>query len=244
MMFKKIVTAGLMTALLLTTASCTVGQNPKVEIKDTFKSAYENLNNQPDSKSGGTYRKVSIAKNNPVKISKASKIINMIDNKESFVVFFGYPECPWCRSMVSEMVKSAKENKINKIYYVNIEKMRDSLEYDSVTNTFAEASSGTKEYKKLLKKLNSVLEEYKIEYTDEDGNTKEKDTGEKRIYGPSLIYVENGKANSMIDGLSDKQKDANEEVTSEMKDEMKSELDAFFKSVQPSVNACAVDSKC
>ena len=172
-------------------------------------------------------------------------VLDKINNKDSFLVFFGYAECPWCRSMVESMVKSAKDNKIKKIYYVDIENERDQLEYQPGTDSFAEVSIGSKEYKKMLKKIGNVLDKYEIEYTNADGETKKKDTKEKRIYAPSLVYIKNGKAIKMIDGLSEKQKDENEVLTKEIKADMKQELNDFFSSVDKKVNACsASEEKC
>lgn len=241
-MVKKGLLAGGIIAMSLCLASC-IAPNKDIKQVETFKSSYESINNEAKGDSGTFYREVHIAKNNPVEISNMKSVLDKIDNKDSFLVFFGYAECPWCRSMVESMVKSAKDNKIKKIYYVDIENERDQLEYQPDTDSFAEVSIGSKEYKKMLKKIGNVLDKYEIEYTNADGETKKKDTKEKRIYAPSLVYIQNGKAIKMIDGLSEKQKDENEVLTKEIKADMKQELNDFFASVDKKVNACSASGE-
>ena len=84
---------------------------------------------------------------------------------------------------------------------------------------------GTKEYYKLLEKFDNLLEDYTL--TTDDG--EEVKVGEKRIFAPDFIYVENGVAKSITSATSEKQKDADAKLTKEiLKDEEKS-FDNFFK---------------
>ena len=59
-----------------------------------FKKEYEKLNNQKNE-SGKTIRKLSIPTNNLIKYSTVKEIVKKIENKETFVVYFGFAECPW-----------------------------------------------------------------------------------------------------------------------------------------------------
>lgn len=231
-------------AMILIGTGCSNSGNSTVTTKTSFKEEYEALNGGYDEEIGGNFRTVRISKNNPMETVEASDIIQKIKNKETFVVFFGYAECPWCRSMVSTMVKTAKANKIKKIYYVDIQNIRDQLEYNDESETFGTATIGTEDYMKLIKKLKTVLDDYMVTYTSVDGEEKEINAGEKRIYAPTLIYVKDGKAVEDIDGLSEKQETSSDKLTDEIKKDMENELNGFFSKIKTKANACSVDEKC
>ena len=44
----------------------------------------------------------------------------MIENKETFYVYFGDELCPWCRSVIEKFIEVAKKNDVKKVYYVKI----------------------------------------------------------------------------------------------------------------------------
>lgn len=58
---------------------------------DKFKKDYESLNGK--SSSYGEYRELNIEQN-PFVFSNSDEIIKMIENKESFYVYFGDKACP------------------------------------------------------------------------------------------------------------------------------------------------------
>lgn len=91
------------------------------------------------------------------------EIIKILENGRG-IVYLGFPECPWCQAYVPYLNDVAKEVGISKIYYYNI--LNDRKEE-------------TDNYKKILE----LLGEY-VEYNDE---------GNKRIYAPTVIFVDNGK---------------------------------------------------
>ena len=153
-----------------------------------------------------------------------------INNKETFYVYFGSSYCPWCRSVIEKSIESAQKNNIKKIYYVDIwngfhnEILRDTYKLND-ENEVEKEKDGTKEYYKLLEKFDNLLEDYTL--TTDDG--EEVKVGEKRIFAPDFIYVENGVAKSITSATSEKQKDADAKLTKEiLKDEEKS-FDNFFK---------------
>ena len=192
-----------------------------------FKDEYESLNGKTN-KSGKEHRSVTIPKDNPYEKVSPSKIVELIDNKETFYVYFGDKLCPWCRSVIEKSCEIAKDNKIKKIYYVNIwdddgnEIFRDK--YSLEDGKVVKVSDGIDEYYKLIEKFDNLLSDYTL--TDEDGNSIE--VGEKRIYAPNFVYVEKGKAIKLVEGISDKQKDSREELTEDMlKDEEEQFNDLF-----------------
>ncbi len=193
-----------------------------------FKNEYEGLNGKTSSY-GSKYRKVSIDKDNPFVYASANEIINMINNDESFYVYFGDKQCPWCRSAIEKAIEVSKKYDIKTIYYVNIwddehnEILRDKYELDD-NNKPVIVNKGTSEYKKLLKYFDGVLADYNL--TDDEGN--EISVGEKRIFAPNFIYVKKGKTIKLVEGTSDLQKDSNEKLTDEMLKDEEQQFKALF----------------
>ena len=195
-----------------------------------FKEEYEKINGDKTSYSDNKYRTLKIDKNNPYVYSSAKEILEKINNKETFYVYFGSSYCPWCRSVIEKSIESAQKNNIKKIYYVDIwngfhnEILRDTYKLND-KNEAEKEKDGTKEYYKLLEKFDNLLEEYTL--TTDDG--EEVKVGEKRIFAPDFIYVENGVAKRITSATSENQKDADAKLTKEiLKDEEKS-FDNFFK---------------
>lgn len=195
-----------------------------------FKEEYESLNGT-ESSSGKTIRTIEIPSDNPFIYKSAKDIVESMDNEETFIVYFGFPTCPWCRSVLPTLISVAKDNGVDKIYYVNVKDIRDVMELNDKGKPEVK-TNGTEDYNKLLEKLDNVLSDYTL--TDEDG--KEVKTGEKRIYAPNIITVIDGKAKKITTGISDKQTDGYMELTDEMIDDMK---DAFKKVINEYTSATA-----
>lgn len=155
-----------------------------------FKNEYEKFNGVEVY--GNKYQKLDLSANNPIKYSNYDEILDIIENKTG-IIYLGFPECPWCRTIIPVLFDVVKDNKINKIYYLNIKDERDSyvvedgkLVYEMDEN--GNEKKGTEGYFKLLEALDEHLTDYTIFYED-----KEYETGEKRIYAPTVIFVKNGK---------------------------------------------------
>lgn len=193
-----------------------------------FKEEYESFNGKKNDYF--EYRKLTIDEENPFVFATDSEIVEKIENKESFIVYFGDPQCPWCRSIVEQAIKSAKANGIEKIYYVRFwdgfheEKIRDVYELDE-NNKPVLKQEGSKAYTKLLEYLDSVLSDYTLK--DKDGNKV--DVNEKRIFLPNFVAVVNGEAKELIEGISEKQTEFNGELTEEIMADEKTAFDSFFK---------------
>ena len=213
-----------------------------VAVKDSdkdaykFKKEYESLNGT-ETESGKTIRNVVIDPDNSMKYSKAEEIVKKIENKETFVVYFGFAECPWCRSMIENLIDTAKKKNIDEIYYVDIQKIRDKKEI--VDGEVKTTEEGDESYMKLLEYLGDVLDKYTL--TDEDDN--EVDTGEKRIYAPNLVAVVNGKPEKKQDGISPRLKNPYSKITKKMKNESIKEIECIFKCLEKE-NVCTTKTSC
>ena len=197
--------------------------------KNTFKEDYEALNGKENS-SGKIHRTITIDKNNPFEQVSDSEIVKMIEEKETFYVYFGDELCPWCRSVIEKFIEVAKKNNIKKVYYVKIwdkdgnEVVRDKYKLDDNNKAVVDIE-GSEAYKKLLTYFDNVLTDYNL--TDSDGNSVP--TNEKRIYAPNFIYVENGVAIKLDEGISNNQKDSREELTKELLEDEEELFNEFFK---------------
>lgn len=193
-----------------------------------FKREYESLNGIVN-KNGKAHRTVSIPKDNPYEKVDAKTILEKMEKKESFYVYFGDKLCPWCRSVIEKSIEIAKKNKVSKIYYVAIwnddgeEIIRDkyALENGELKKLF----EGTKEYQTLIDVFNELLSDYTL--TNETG--EKISVGEKRIYAPNFIYVEDGIPKSLITGISEKQTDSREELTNEILMDEQEQFETFFQ---------------
>lgn len=156
-----------------------------------FKEEYEMLNGTV-AYGKVKYNNIKISEKNPIKYSNYEEILNIIKSGNG-IIYLGFPECPWCRSILPVLFDVANDNKINTIYYLNIKNERDSLVVEDGKLVYeldddGNEKKGTEGYFKLLEALDKYLTEYTISYED-----KLYETGEKRIYAPTVIFVRNGK---------------------------------------------------
>ena len=163
------------------------GCNEKKETTVTvnkFEEEYEKLNGTTND-SGKNYMEIDIPTDNLMTYATMEDLKNIFENKGTGVIYFGYPECPWCRNAVPNLIKAAKKTALDKIYYLNVHDIRDTYIYQD--DKLVKTKEGTEDYYHILKWLDSILDEYVIK----DGD-KEHATGEKRLYVPTVVFVRDG----------------------------------------------------
>lgn len=202
-----------------------------------FKKEYESLNGEKLEGTEYSYSNLSIPSDNKVIYKTDSEIIDVIKN-ETAVIYFGFNSCPWCRSMVNNLLDVTNELGIEKLYYVDVKDIRDTLEFDEDGN-IVRTKSATASYNELLSLLDEHLDYYTI--TDKSGNNV--DTMEKRIYAPNVVVVKEGKVLGLTTGVSDILENPFGEVTSEMKKESYDMLYNLIKEIKQS-NVCTGDGTC
>lgn len=223
---KKIVSLILITLIVFCLTGCKNNSNSDA-LK--FKEEYELLNDKKNN-NGVEYRTVNINKNNPFVYAQGEDIVKMIEEGKTFYVYFGSSYCPWCRSVIEKLIEVANEEKIEKIYYVNIwdgdhnEILRDiyRLNDEGIPELIYE---GDESYSKLLKYFDNVLNDYTL--TDEKG--KSVAVGEKRLFAPNFIYVKDGKAIKLVEGISSNQKGSRDKLTDEILTDEENIFLEFFK---------------
>lgn len=233
-----LILAVVLAALLLTLSL--LKMPGKITNKDAikFKEEYENLNGKTNENSKKKYRTVKIDSKNKIVYSSAKEVLKMMKEKKSFVVYFGFDSCPWCRSVVENVSKISKELDED-IYYVDVKEIRDVYELDD-ENKVKLTKEGDKNYLKLIKKLDSVLKEYTLTTADDN----EVQVGEKRIYAPNIVSVIDGEAKELTTGLSDKQTDGYMTLTDEMKQESYKKIKKVVQEVVNHNNTCDLDKGC
>lgn len=233
---KKIILCILIMILLV---GCNTTKNKEKTDAQLFKEEYEKLNNQDTNYNDYKYRPLNIDENNPFIYKEPKDIIKMIDNKETFVVYFGFASCPWCRSVIPNLIEVAKNLQIKTIYYVDVKDIRNVLEVDENGNIVTK-KEGKHEYNQLLEKLNPVLDDYIIT----DNNNNEVNTDTKRIYAPNIISILNGEPVKMTTGISDYQTDAFMELTDEIQNDSKSQIKCAIECIVEEKKVCTADKKC
>lgn len=202
-----------------------------------FKEEYEKLNGKKNDQ-GKKYREIIIDSKNKMVYKTTEEVLNLIDKKKSFVLYFGFDTCPWCRSVVPTLASISKELN-QEVYYIDVKDIRDTFELDD-DNKPKLVKKGSKDYSKLLEKLEPVLEDYTL--TDSDNN--EIKVGEKRIYAPSIVSVIDGKAKELTTGISDKQTDGYMKLTKEMEKDTYNKIKKVLKQVSDKNNTCYLDKGC
>lgn len=209
----------------------------------TFKTEYESINNKSVDEER-TYRALEIPDDNPFVYVTAEELVEKIDNKETFVVYFGFNTCPWCRSVLSNLIASAKDNKVDKIYYVDVKNIRDTYTLDE-DNKPVRTVEGTKGYYDLLDRLDRVLDSYaNLTYTvtkKKKTTIKEVEVGEKRIYAPNVVVVRDGESVGITSGIPKKLDDAYAELTDEMNEDSLEQFNSLFKLLHG--DSCSIDDK-
>lgn len=178
-----------------------------------FKEEYEALNGKYASKTN-IYPNLEISKSNPIKYANADEIIRII-KKGTGVIYFGYPECPWCRSSIPSLFKAATEADIDTIYYMNLKDERD-IKTVNTDGEIKEEKAPTDDYLKLLDTLNDYLDDYILE--DVKGNEVNSNT--KRIYVPMVIFVKDGKVIGIHNDTIESQKDPYQQLTDKQEEEL------------------------
>lgn len=207
-------------------------QDKKEEITNNqdainFKNEYESLNNVVRDKDGKTIKEISISANNPVDILTEEETISFLENGTG-IIYLGFPDCPWCRSMLPVLLNALDNMSIDRLYYLNISNIRDTLILDE-KNRVEIQEEGTQSYYKMLEIMDAVLDPYYL--TALDG--KKIDTKEKRIYAPTVVAVKEGKIVDIHVGTVESQEDPYIDLTEEQQEEL---CNRFIEMIQKVYN--------
>ena len=197
-----------------------------------FKREYEE-DNDKNYDNGKPYFNVNLANKNPFKYVTEEEAVKFL-KEGTGVIYFGFPQCPWCRSLVPYLEEIANQLGVEEINYLNISNIRDSYKVENKKAIID--VKGSDAYYDLLKELDEYLTKYTI--TDEKG--KKYDTGVKRLYAPTTVVVKKGKIVGFNEGTVPSQAKFVALTDDEIK-ELKDKLSTMFSQVSSFV--CA-DTAC
>lgn len=221
--------------LLLVISFFLVGCSSKDNIK--FKEEYESLNGKITN-NNNYYSVLNINKKNNIKYKTDSEMVDIIKNsKENAVIYFGFATCPWCRTMVENLIDVTNALNIKNVYYVDIYDIRNSLSVAD-NNQIITTQMGSVSYYELVDLLKDYLDDYTI--TDKDNSII--NTNTKRIYAPNVVAISNGKVVGLVDGISDSIINPYSAITDEIKKESYDELNNLISKI--SSNVCGINDKC
>ena len=195
----------ILVVVLITGCGCQKETN-KDAIK--FKEEYESLNNKMNA-NDKEYGSMSIDEDSGIIYATYDKVVDIIKN-DTAIIYFGFPEYPWCRSAVPVLLDATKEMGIEKVYYYNAVSIRDKKSLDSEGNVVID-SEGTEEYKELVNLLYDYLPVY----------SGLNDDSIKRLYLPTVLFVKDGKVIGLHTSTVESQKDPYTQLTDEQYNELK-----------------------
>lgn len=171
-----------------------------------FKEEYEKLNDVYNEQTNHYYKAIEILENSNVEYKSANEIIDILKNGTG-VIYFGFPECPWCRNLVPLLVEAIQEYNVS-FYYYNAREIRDTKHMDEDGQVVID-KEGTAEYYEIL----SLLGNYASEYSGITDSSK-------RLYFPTVVFVRNGQIIDAHEGTLDDQEDPYTELTEEQKSKL------------------------
>ncbi|HBA37346.1 MAG TPA: hypothetical protein DCY94_01355 [Firmicutes bacterium] len=185
-----------------------------------FKREYEAYNGEKNSR-GTEYKTLKIKKNNKVKYSTTDEALDILKDGTG-LIYFGFPNCPWCRMMLPILLETVECSCVDKLLYVDMTDKRDEFKVED--GEAKKTKDASESYYKLLERLENELDDYVI--TDDDGI--EYSTGEKRMYVPLVIAVKSGEVVGIYDGID---LDEGQLPSDELKESQRSEIEVIFSNM-------------
>lgn len=178
-------------------------QNSKDSYK--FKKEYESYNNKSWEYEGkkGKYLNIEINKDNPIIYLNDENIVKELKEGDK-IIYFGFPDCNWCRAALPVLLKSAEENGVEKIYYYDFGEVREAFEKNK-------NNEKAKIYQQIIEVLDS-----NITSTFESGAKK----GEKRLSAPTVVLMKDGKVSSFHYRTVESHQNYNKNLTTEEYNEL------------------------
>ena len=154
------------------------------------------------------YKLYDVDKNHVFEKISAKSAVNLIKN-ETGIIYLGYPDCPWCQDLVPLVNEIAKENLVEKVYYIDDfyymrpdknDKPKKQNEYNELVkllgSEIVELKSSGNEYDiirvpiVLFVKNGKIVDYHKGTYDGHEIKTKKDETGKTIYYLEDLTYTQ------------------------------------------------------
>lgn len=201
--------------VILTLTLVVACQAEELSDAQKFEEEYEALNGQTTMDGEHVYMTLDIPTDNRVEYVDLAQIQDIIANGTG-VMYFGFPECPWCRTLVPVLFEAVQAAGYEgPVYYGDFLTERDKLSLDDSGNIVVE-QEGSEAYKQLVATLYDWLGPYKGLNDDTI----------KRIYFPTTVFVKDGQIVDVHLVTVDTQTSGYDELTEEQHAELLSALTA------------------
>ena len=167
--------------MLLLSGNIALASDCDISDSSQFIEEYCSLNSTLSSNGLRVMPTVNLSDDILVKYIKSSDVVSFIENG-SGVIYFGFPECPWCRSMVTKLFEAASTcNYREPILYANLVDERDTISLSDNRELIVE-DPGSDSYHEVV----SILYDYLLPYSGLDNPEIH------RLYFPMVVYFNEG----------------------------------------------------
>lgn len=191
----------------------------------SFKDEYEKLNGI-ELAENYVLKTVNIDSDNNVKYISDKDIIDKL-TKGTNVIYFGWSDCNWCRSIVPTLIDCLKENEIDTLYYYDFKDLRTSYENDT-----------NKDKVNIYKEIINIIGEDITSVFAEDS----KRSGEKKVLAPTVVFIKDGEYKGAHIKSVDSQINATDELNEEQIKELKDIYQTYINKIV--LNVCTSNEGC
>lgn len=182
-----------------------------------FQHEYEIMNGQFNWEGSAQYQVLDIPDDNPFVYADEADLRALM-NGGTGVVYFGFPECPWCRTLLPVLLEAVADSEYDGIvYYYNAIDDRNEIILDENGNISIE-EEGSELYRDLLEFLDADLPVY-------EGLN---DPSCKRLYFPTTLFILRGEVLCLHTDTVESQTDGYAPLTDEQHGELLSLLTQCF----------------
>ena len=169
-------------AIILCSIVCvTAAMSEEITDGARFEKEYEILNGQYDLEGINVYSHIDVPSDSNIKYLDLTQTLDLLEEGTG-IIYFGFPECPWCRTLIPVLFEAIGEAEYTgTIYYCNALYDRNYLSLNEAGEIIVE-QEGTAEYAMLLEKLGYYLGPY-------EGLG---DESIKRLYFPTTVFLNKG----------------------------------------------------
>lgn len=194
----KKIAMSLVVLLMISMAAFLVGCNraeeqQRIPTEDMLRFAqeYEALNRQQNAAGTRTMKTIDIPEYNLMRYVTPEEILDIADNGTG-LIFFSFPQCPWCRQMTPLLIDVALEMGLDVIHHIDMTTIRTTWELQDGVPVMIDP--GHDRYQDLLVAFERVIEPLALNpfhLVDEEGNRIS--TEELRIYVPTVVAIRDGR---------------------------------------------------